>query len=147
MFAANAKNRWQVWTQWHQESDTVGGSPPLEFTVVGDQIVFAVNKPNYQRVAEWRAPLNRGMSRRNWHTFTLHVRWSTSDAKGFVRLWHNAAAMTDKPVREARVATMYPGQNYNYLKQGYYRSGEIPQDGVVYHDGMRKGKTWQSVSY
>jgi len=131
---------WQVFTQWHQGSDDVGGSPPIEFAVDRASIVFHVNKPSNgilyeQWLNQTIAPLDLDI----WHDFLLHVRWSRND--GFVQLWHNGRLV----VPLTPLPTMY-GEN-NYLKQGYYRSRNITQIGSLFHDGMVKGRTLASVRY
>ncbi|HTI33121.1 MAG TPA: heparin lyase I family protein [Miltoncostaea sp.] len=126
---------WQVVSQWHAQAD---GSPPIGFFVQNDQLVlefhrYAAPGQPIDIVDAWRGPLDRG----RWQDIRLHVKWSGSDAVGFVELWINGVQQTfDDGGTRRRIRTMYPGVG-NYFKQGLYRQGGLPEAGVVYHDGFR----------
>ena len=122
---------WQVVTQWHCED--CDGTPSLAVYVIRDRVALQVNPheadgtPLKERVL-WSAPLDRG----EWHRFRLHVRWSGSDERGLVELWHDG----EKVVGPVHVRTLYPGHDA-YFKQGYYRRSGEPETGIVYHDSFR----------
>jgi len=133
-----ATNDWQVFTQWHQESDT-GGSPPLEFDVTKEKILFVLQKEGvFDETDLWQTPLVRG----RWHDFVLHVKWSRDPNVGFVELWYDGAHVL--PRRGAR--TLY-SDGRTYLKQGYYRSNAVTWTGTIYHDGMVEGTSLADVQH
>jgi uncharacterized protein (TIGR03382 family) len=116
-------SKWALFTQWHH--DGYGGSPPIEFYVVDDQLCLRMGGANGKIV--WRSPLKR----EHWNDFVLHVKWSADARTGFVELYHDGKLALPK----TKVATQYPGQR-NYLKMGLYRDSSISQTGVVFHDGF-----------
>lgn len=125
-------NKWQVFVQWHQK--TGGGSPPLEFYVLGSQLRLRVGGLNGKVV--WTAPIDKG----HWHDFVLHVKWSPSASVGFVEMYHNGKLEVPKQY----IATQY-SNDINYLKMGLYRDATITQEGVVYHDGMVQATSLNDV--
>ncbi|MCY1074251.1 polysaccharide lyase [Archangium lansingense] len=124
--------KWQIFTQWHHEGN--GGSPPLEFYVVDDQLRLRVGGSSGNIV--WRAPLQREL----WNDFILHVKWSPDPKVGFVELYHNGKVVL--PL--TKVATQYAGQ-LNYLKLGLYRDASIAPEGVVFHDGFIQATQLEDV--
>ncbi|HEY0093708.1 MAG TPA: polysaccharide lyase, partial [Archangium sp.] len=78
-------SKWQIFTQWHHDGN--GGSPPLEFYVVDDQLRLRVGGSSGKIV--WKAPLQR----EQWNDFVLHVKWSPDPKVGFVELYHNGKAV------------------------------------------------------
>jgi uncharacterized protein (TIGR03382 family) len=124
--------RWQIFTQWHHDGS--GGSPPLEFYVVDDQLRMRVGGSRGKIV--WRAPLQR----EHWNDFVLHVKWSPDPGAGFVELYHDGKLVLPK----MKVATQYRGQR-NYLKLGLYRDASISQDAVVFHDGFAQATHLEEV--
>ncbi|NTX35535.1 heparin lyase I family protein [Myxococcus sp. CA051A] len=127
-------NTWQLFTQWHQESDTVGGSPPVEFYVYGNEV--RLNIGGNPGTIVWRAPLTRG----KWMDFIFHVRWSADSKVGFVELYLDGKLVMPKRY----IATQYSGQ-VNYLKIGLYRNDTITQTGIVYHDGWLMARKLEDV--
>ncbi|MCP3102353.1 heparin lyase I family protein [Myxococcus sp. K15C18031901] len=125
---------WQLFTQWHQESDTVGGSPPVEFYVNGEEI--RLNIGGNPGTIVWTTPLVRG----KWLDFIFHVRWSSDSRVGFVELYYNGKLVLPKRY----IATQYSGQ-LNYLKVGLYRSDTVTQTGIVYHDGWVMARKLEDV--
>ena len=130
MFAPNypSETKWQLFTQWHHPSND--GSPPLEFTVYGEEIRLSLNQATE---IKWRTPLVRGV----WHDFMFHVKFSDDPKVGFVELWYNGKQVVQKYYMKTFANA--------YLKQGLYRNETISADGVVYHMGMRQGRTMASV--
>ncbi|MCK8496665.1 MULTISPECIES: heparin lyase I family protein [Myxococcus] len=127
-------NTWQLFTQWHQESDTVGGSPPVEFYVYGNEV--RLNIGGNPGTIVWRAPLVRA----RWMDFIFHVRWSADAKVGFVELYVDGKLVLPKRY----IATQYPGQ-VNYLKIGLYRNDTITPTGIVYHDGWVMARKLEDV--
>lgn len=137
MLAADypSSSAWQVITQWHANAD---GSPPLGFYVSGESILLQANRysgagSSIGTSTIWRGPLRRGQ----WQDIRMHVKWSGSDATGFVELWINGARQTfdDGSTRRA-IRTLVPGVGA-YIKQGLYRQSGVSGTGVVYHDGLQ----------
>ncbi|WP_375770586.1 polysaccharide lyase [Archangium gephyra] len=124
--------KWQIFTQWHHDGS--GGSPPLEFYVVDDQLRLRVGGSSGKIV--WTAPLKR----EQWNDFVLHVKWSPDPKTGFVELYHNGKVVL--PLM--KVATQYSGQ-LNYLKMGLYRDESIAPEGVVFHDGFAQATRLEDV--
>lgn len=114
-------DRWQLFTQWHQESND--GSPPMVLYVRGEEVTLGVDWTDV-----WSAPLVRG----RWHQFVVRVFWSTDPGRGFVELWYDGRrALRKRPAR-----TLIPGTGGVYLKQGLYRKETITWDQAVFHDDM-----------
>ena len=122
-------NSWQVFTQFHHSG--LGGSPPIEFDVYGEQVLLTTHGDH----TLWFAPLVRGV----WHDFVLRVRWSSTD--GFIELWYDGA----KVLSQTASQTLYPGET-NYLKQGLYRDSSIVPTAAVFHDAMTVGTTLADVA-
>ncbi len=125
-------SKWQVFTQWHHDGD--GGSPPLEFFIIDDEMRLRAGGVDGPVV--WRAPLQR----EQWNDFILHVKWSADPKVGFVELYHNGELVL--PLR--KVATQFSGQR-NYLKLGLYRDESISPEGVVFHDGFTMATKLEDV--
>ncbi|XXF75655.1 heparin lyase I family protein [Myxococcaceae bacterium GXIMD 01537] len=125
---------WQLFAQWHH--DGCCGSPPVEFTVSGDEM--RLNIGGNPGTIVWRAPLVRGQ----WQDFVFHVKWSPDPKVGFVELYHNGKLVLPKRY----IATQFSGM-LNYLKVGLYRNDTISPVGVVYHDGWLMGRTLEDVRY
>ncbi|HEX8818695.1 MAG TPA: polysaccharide lyase [Archangium sp.] len=125
-------SKWQIFTQWHHDGN--GGSPPLEFYVVNDELLLRAGGSNGKIV--YRAPLRR----EHWNDFVLHVKWSPDPRVGFLELYHNGKLAL--PL--TKVATQYSGQR-NYLKLGLYRDESIAPEGVVLHDGFTMATKLEDV--
>lgn len=130
-----APDDWALFAQWKQSGT---GSPPLAMAV-RDEAVFLQSGPNDGHAAWFRGPplpLERG----SWHDWLVRVKFSVSRNTGFVEMWHNG-----EPYLERRpMRTLYTGRSY--LKLGLYRSPAIEDTGVLWHDGMRIGRTRESVA-
>jgi hypothetical protein len=148
--------QWQLFTQWHHDDNN--SSPPIEFIIENGFIVLGVNERDSKGTVRSAKKLPVSpLEEDKWHDFIFHVRWSSTD--GFVELWHRIGGAGDwaQPVPKTSVPTMYKKINSdgtpstetlrNYLKQGYYRSLRISESATLYHDGMRKGLTRDSVAY
>jgi len=126
---------WQVLAQWHAKAS---GSPPIGFFAENDDLVLRLHRTGSPGqvlgiVDAWRGPLMRG----TWRDIRMHVRWSGSDARGWVELWIDGVRQRfDDGSRRRHIRTMYPGIG-NYFALGYYRQSGLSRTGVVYHDGFR----------
>ena len=87
----------------------------------------------YQKtVTMWEVPLGT-----DWHDVTMQVHFSTSDSKGWIRLWHNGVRQTFTNGSDTYyVRTLVPGTTTVYYKEGYYRQAMKPT-GIVYTTGFR----------
>lgn len=118
-----------VFLQWKDEGD---GSPPMEMSAREERIALRIDN-----VDRWAIPLTRGV----WHDFVARVRFSSDDDEGLIEIWHDGV----KVVEGLRTSTLKPDQS-SYLKLGYYRSEEFEEPGVIYHDGMRVGSSYEAVA-
>jgi hypothetical protein len=122
---------WQIFTQWHAAQGHT--QPMVRFNANNDSISFSTTEsssagsPGKERV-HWSGPMNRG----TWHTFRLHAKWSSSRSVGFVELYYDGTLVVPK----TPVATMIPGIDRAYVKQGLYRSPKTSGTSVLYHDGF-----------
>ena len=156
-------NRFQVWTQWHQQDlnrngqdyvpkDCINGcSPVVEFTVDGADWGLRVlghiaeNDPTLCKSVncgvKWTANIQQG----HWYEMLLHVKWSKDPRIGFMELYvdRQKADPTDLD-RLKHFATLEPDETDPdvphdpkvYMKQGLYRDPSITIPQTVYHDGM-----------
>ena len=139
-----ARQGWSVIAQWHANAD---GSPPVAFNVGPTNVaadrwgifLSTWNAPGDPGplFAPWSAPVVRGV----WNDIKVHVKWSSSDAIGFIEFWLNGAPQTFTAApcpgqTRCMVRTLMPGGGGVYFKQGYYRDSGITATGVVYHDGF-----------
>jgi hypothetical protein len=130
---------WGLTNQWHEGSD-MDGSPPFGMYV--DQLngnwSLTIQKQSspgvYQGVFPiWNTPLDRG----NWHDIKMEIMYSTSDATGYIRLWHNGIRQKFLNGTDTYfVRTLIPGTTTVYYKEGYYRERMAPT-GIVYQSGFR----------
>ncbi len=120
-FPTDRPGSYVTWTQWRaaDESDSYGS-----FMLWGDQLQLRLDGTH------WRRRLTKG----EWHDVVYHVKWSPDPDVGFLELWFDG----EPALPRKHMATMAgrPGRAVpNYLKQGLYKSRDIPE-GVLYHDGM-----------
>jgi polysaccharide lyase-like protein len=79
---------WRLIAQLHQAGNL--GTPALSLNVEAGQFVLYrsdANVESYDTVSLWEAPASKG----RWVRFTLHVRFSSDPAEGYVELWGNPA--------------------------------------------------------
>jgi hypothetical protein len=129
-FPTNYPNSFITFTQWRalDESRTYGN-----FMQWGDRIELR------RGGTHWSTPLVKGV----WHKFVYHVKWSPDPAVGFIELYYDGKLVLPKKHMATMAGT--PGNGVvNYLKQGLYKSDEIPT-GVLYHDGMAMGDSLAAV--
>ncbi|HYH52663.1 MAG TPA: polysaccharide lyase [Solirubrobacterales bacterium] len=129
-FPTDMEDSFVTFTQWRatDESDAY-----TSFMVWGDQIELRRDGTH------WSTPLVKGV----WHEFVYHVKWSPDPNVGFIELWYDGQLVMPKVSVETMAGS--PGAAVeNYVKQGLYKSDEIPT-GIVYHDGFVSGSTLESV--
>lgn len=129
---------WGLTNQWH--ADLPEGSPPFGMYVdqVNGQWSLTIQKQSSPGVyldvfPIWNTALDSG----NWHDIKMEVKFSTSDAIGWIRLWQNGVRQTFLDGSDTySVRTLIPGTASVYYKEGYYRESMAPT-GIVYHSGFR----------
>jgi len=116
IYAVNdGKGGGAVFTQWHHTSPTQGepGSPPILFSALTNQLQL-VHVPYLNSQAAdvlWQTPLIK----EQWHTFVLHVIFSSNPSAGLVDLTYDG-----QHVLSQNTNTLFPGFT-DYLKMGLYR--------------------------
>jgi Polysaccharide lyase len=138
---------WQVWTQWHQGDDSLGGGPAVEFNVDGKtkNLDLRVMPPFWdsqhcytveagQCGYQWVQPIKTGV----WYEMLFHVKWSKNDTLGSVELWVNGTKVVPCASCKTTMATLDVRDPTSsvYLKQGLYLEDVITQPQSVFHDGM-----------
>jgi hypothetical protein len=129
---------WNAFTQFHHSGST--GQVNVHFAVndktrIGLRVLGG-DPSSPVRKDFTLASLERG----RWYDFVFHVKWSSNPSVGFVETWVNGQLVVPKTF----TPTLYPGQGV-YAKQGYYRSAYAGTT-VLYHDGMRRGSTYDEVA-
>jgi hypothetical protein len=133
---------WQVVAQWKQLG---GNPPPAELSADDDVLAFSMGGSSAHpgdRKRLFEAPLTR----RVWHDFVMHVKWSPSPREGFVELWHDGELVVPK----TSIANMYRDSSGdiipNHARIGYYRDRSISAPGVVYIDAYKVGNSYAAVA-
>ena len=129
---------WNSFVGFHHTGTTGGGN--IAFSVNDmSRIMFLARGGAFDnpiRKDYTLAPLTKG----RWYDFVLHIKWSSDPSVGFVEVWLNGSRVVPKTI----TPTLYVGQGV-YLKMGYYRAA-YDQTTVIYHDGMRRGSTYEEVA-
>ncbi len=128
---------WNYFTQFHHTGTT--GQASVAWASPGNTILMRVcdGDTSAPTCRYWTLDSNRQNGR--WYDFVFHVKWSSDSTVGFIEMWENG----NKIVPLTQLATLYAGQAV-YLKQGYYREAQSTT-AVLYHDGMRRGSSYQDV--
>ena len=122
--------------QWRNSGT---GAPPIALSCRNERVQI-----NYSaKCGGWNTRLVRG----GWHDFVVRVRFNDDPALGFVELWHKAPneSGTTKKIGRCALATLNRDTT-SYLKLGYYRRADETRTGVIRHDGMRVGTTYDAVA-
>jgi hypothetical protein len=132
--------RWQILLQWKGEYT---GSPPLAIGLEGDQLNVSVRNADGRTVTRvWHSQMRGGQ----WDRFVMHVRWSPNPSNGFIEFWRNGELVLPRMPARTMMTTSDGVADRNYLKLGLYRSRGIAVTQVLYHDAMRIGRTYRSVT-
>jgi Polysaccharide lyase/Bacterial Ig domain len=129
---------WNALLGFHHTGTTGGGNLQVDvrdMSRIGLRVMGA-DFDNPIRKDYTLAPLEKG----RWYDFVLHIKWSSDPTIGFVEVWVNGSRVVPKTI----TPTLYYGQGV-YLKLGYYRAA-YSETTVVYHDGMRRGSTYEEVA-
>ena len=120
---------WRLVAQFHNRG---GGSPPVALFLESDSgLSFEVGHGD-SSTFDWNGP---AIQRNRWYDITLHIKFSSNPAEGFVEVYLDGQrqTMTNGQPRRYR-ATLEDGGAY--YKTGIYRSDSIGQTDVVYHDNV-----------
>ena len=128
---------WGVTNGWHPDSST--GSSPFQWAVGTRNGYWSLNVNRQSAPGVYlntttifEVPLGTA-----WHDVKMQVHFSTSDTKGWIRLWHNGVRQTFSNGADTYYApTLVPGTSTVYYKEGYYRQAMKPT-GIVYTTGLR----------
>jgi hypothetical protein len=128
---------WGVTNGWHPNSST--GSSPFQWAVGQRNGYWSLTTQKQSSPGVYlststifEVPLGTA-----WHDVKMQVHFSTSDAKGWIRLWHNGVRQTFSNGADTYyVRTLVPGTTTVYYKEGYYRQAMKPT-GIVYTTGVR----------
>ncbi len=115
------------------------GSPPLDLECKNERIQITYGG----KCGNWSTPLVRG----GWNDFVARIKFSSDPSVGFIELWHkspNDPALVKK-VDHCATATLNAGIN-SYLKLGYYRRSDEQRTGVLWHDAMKVGTSFNAVA-
>lgn len=137
---------WQVWTQWHQNSDSTAlcCTPAVEFNVLGSNLDLRVlghiwdhqgcfNITAGQCGYKWVEHIQKG----KWYDMLLHVKWSTSNNGGFMEMYVNHMRVSQNIMDKSHPFATLDSDGLVYLKQGLYRNPNIAFDQTIHHDGMQ----------
>lgn len=146
---------WQVAGQWHSNvnngDEWDDASPPLSVTMASTlpgldpsrwYIDSGRNSPMDYPV--WSYDLGPMVFDR-WVDLVTRTVLSTDPERGLLQVWIDGRLVVDA-VPPAPL--LYPTTNpdrYNYLKVGYYRDDSIEDEGEVWFDNVRIGRTYESV--
>jgi hypothetical protein len=133
---------WGVTNQWHPSSNS--GSPPVGWTVDKRNGYWSLSIEKQSAPGAYLksfsifdTPLNVGQ----WHDVEMEIHWSTSDDKGWIRLWHNGIRQTFVNGADTYfVRTLIPGAAAVYYKEGMYREPTAATD-IVFHSGFRSAES------
>lgn len=82
-----------------------------------------------------------------WHDIRMEIHWSTNDADGYVKVWHNGIPQTLAGGGLTFTGrTMVPSDSGNvHYSEGYYRQAGIVETGILYQTGFRMANTETSL--
>lgn len=133
----HAELGWGVTNQWHQGSNL--GSPPVSWTVDKKDGYWSLSIEKQsapgvfiQTFSIFDTPLNVGQ----WHDVMMEIHWSTSDDRGWIKLWHNGVRQKLGNNDDTYFGrTLIPGAPTVYYKEGMYRQATAATD-IVFHTGF-----------
>ena len=138
-FNASASD-WCVALQWKNDGT---GSPPLEGEIRNDGFHFTGGyghpdgtHPTHDQV------IAGGLIRSRWVDFVVHVVFSSTPADGWYEVWMDGSRVL-APFHPPG-GTLYPGLG-SYHKHGLYCDPAISGSRIVWHDGWRIGRSYDSV--
>ncbi len=130
-FPTNYPNSFITFTQWRAVDESEDYS---SFMLWGNRIELR------REGTQWSTTLTKNV----WHKFVYHVRWSPDPSVGFIELFYDGQLVLPKTyVRTMGGTVANPVQNY--VKQGLYKSEEIPT-GVLYQSDFVSGTSYEAVN-
>jgi len=161
----NDKHLWQVWTQWHQSdngpvapdcSTGNGCTPAVEFNVVNSSLALRVLGHVYDHQTPSCDNLIKGqcgykwvsnIQKDHWYNMLLHVKWSKDPLKGYMEMYVDGTRINPDVMGKNHPFSTLDVDGSVYMKQGLYRNPSIPQQQILYHDGMHVIKCPQDHDY
>lgn len=135
--ANHADLGWAVTNQWHAYA---GGSPPVSWTTSMKNGYWSLTIEKQSAPDEYLGQLSifdTPLVVGQWHDVMMAIHWSSSDDRGWVRLWLNGIQQTLANGDDTYfVRTLIPGTTEVYYKEGVYREPTSSTD-IVYHTGFR----------
>jgi Polysaccharide lyase len=142
--AIDAPGAFFVFFEFHGEP--YNGSPSLGFGVGADGRIELRRGRRYGFDRVWSAPLARG----RWIDFAIHVKWSKDEDEGFVELWVYGDRQTFEENGEQRLYTQTIQDDQDgglkTIPTNYRRHGSVPGDVTLFHDEVKVGPTYESVT-
>jgi Polysaccharide lyase len=129
---------WNVFFQIHQEGD--GGCPPVSMEVQNGQFKL-YNSARNTYVLDTREKWSGPAVANHWVKFTIHLKNSTSDDRGFVQLFGDLDGNGMKelmPLTHMHTMTKYPNGKpmTNHARVGIYRNPNIRGTAHILFDGF-----------
>jgi Polysaccharide lyase len=125
------------------KGDSNCGGPAVGLTLENGRVTFRSELSGIF----WRGP-SAARFAGSWHSFVVHIHFSTNPSAGFVELWFDGVRQTlTDGTRHHVMATMCPSDRHVYLKMGFYRGAKITGYGAAYHwiDTPRLGTSYSAV--
>lgn len=136
---------WQVVSQWKKTAP--GGWPELELNVTPNGMFIGNNYGTTDGggslIGNYSVgPLKTG----RWIKFVVHIKFHSNPSIGFVEVWRGEGRGAMSLVLPKRFShTHYGRGSRSHARIGLYRSAN-PVTGVVYIDGYKCGRTFESVA-
>ncbi len=143
---------WGLFMQWH--TPITGARPALSLYVNSNDGIFVgmcTGTTSSGCATTKDIEIINRLTKGKWNDFIVHVKWS-SYSSGIVEIWHRLEGQTDyeKIFTLNNVPTLQTNSGYDtYIsakQQGLYRSSTSKTQ-TLYQDGLRIGKTFESVLY
>lgn len=132
---------WAITNGWHPNSPT--GSSPFQWALHWQNGYWSLlanlqSAPGvYEKtICLWQTPMGS-----DWHDVIMHVYHSTSDSKGWIKLWHNGTRQTFTNGKDVyNVRTIVPQTTGSYYKEGLYREASATATAILYCSKFRCGR-------
>lgn len=136
---------WGVTNQWHHTNPL--GAPPIGWYVdrVDGQWSLVVNRQSAPNVYLSQTPIYHAplipAANQGWNDIRMEIKFSVSDAVGYIRVWHNGNRVTFLDGSQTySVRTLVPGDTApggSYYKEGYARDPAMVQTGILHQTNFK----------
>jgi len=140
---------WGVTNQWGDS--TAGGSPTVSWgwqpdTPTGYWSLLHLPQSSPGVYLTPTRILDVALNLGNWHDVKVEIKFSTSDATGYVRAWLDGTAQTLSGGSTTFAGrTMIPGDTVSSYHEGYYRDAAMTTTAIIYHAGFRMADSAASL--